>query len=147
MAKGVQTSAIPSKVCRSCGRTITWRKAWARTWDDVRYCSDACRRRRIRPIDDKLGEAIVELLEAQPAGTSICPSAVARSVGGDDWRDLMEPTRTAARRLVADGTAEITQAGRVVDPSTARGPIRIRLTARVVQPELVRTRPRRDIDG
>jgi hypothetical protein len=38
----------------------------------------------------------------------------------------MEPARAAARRLVADGEVEITQRGRVVDPSTARGPIRIR---------------------
>ena len=147
MVKGIPTNAIPTKVCRSCGRTITWRKAWARAWDDVRYCSDACRRRRISPIDDKLGEAIVHLLGAQAPGTSICPSAAARSVGGDDWRDLLEPARAAARRLVADGVVQITQAGRVVDPSTARGPIRIRLASRVIEPELVRSRPRRDIDG
>jgi hypothetical protein len=38
----------------------------------------------------------------------------------------MEPARRAARRLVAAGTLEITQGGRVVDPSTARGPIRLR---------------------
>jgi hypothetical protein len=38
----------------------------------------------------------------------------------------MEPTRAAARRLVAIGEAEITQGGHVVDPSTAKGPIRIR---------------------
>ena len=31
-------------------------------------------------------------------------------------------------RLVDQGQVEITQAGRVVDPSTAKGPIRIRLT-------------------
>ena len=42
------------------------------------------------------------------------------------WLDLMEPARRAARRLVARGKAEITQQGRVVDPSTAKGPIRIR---------------------
>jgi hypothetical protein len=38
----------------------------------------------------------------------------------------MEPVRRAARRLVAAGEAEITQGGNVVDPSTAKGPIRIR---------------------
>ena len=32
----------------------------------------------------------------------------------------------AARRLVDAGTVEITQKGRVVDPSAAKGPIRIR---------------------
>lgn len=50
--------------------------------------------------------------------------------GGADepWRELMEPARSAARRLVAAGEVEITQRGRVVDPSTAAGPIRIRAT-------------------
>ena len=33
----------------------------------------------------------------------------------------------AARRMVARGEAEITQKGSVVDPSTAKGPIRVRL--------------------
>jgi hypothetical protein len=49
-------------------------------------------------------------------------------VGGDGWRELMEPARRAARRLVATGSVQITQQGRVMDPSTARGPIRIRRT-------------------
>ncbi|WP_323808905.1 DUF2256 domain-containing protein [Zeimonas arvi] len=25
---------------------MTWRRRWARCWDEVRYCSDACRRAR-----------------------------------------------------------------------------------------------------
>ena len=37
-------SYLPSKPCAVCGRTMTWRKAWARTWDDVKYCSERCRR-------------------------------------------------------------------------------------------------------
>jgi hypothetical protein len=41
----------------------------------------------------------------------------------------MEPARAAARRLVARGQVESTQAGRVVDGSTAKGPIRIRRTS------------------
>ncbi|EFQ84247.1 hypothetical protein HMPREF0063_10963 [Aeromicrobium marinum DSM 15272] len=40
----------------------------------------------------------------------------------------MEPARRAARRLVEAGRVQITQAGHVVDPSTAKGPIRIRRT-------------------
>lgn len=59
-------------------------------------------------------------------GSTLCPSEIARAVGSDDWRDLMDPTRRIAARMVADGEAQITQGGRVVDPSTARGPIRIR---------------------
>ena len=45
----------------------------------------------------------------------------------DAWRSLMEPARAAARRLVAQGSIEITQSGRRVDPSRAKGPIRLRL--------------------
>lgn len=105
---------------------MTWRKAWARNWDAVRYCSDACRRRRVGAGDVALEEAIRALLEGRADGATICPSEAARAVGGDDWRALMEPARAAARRLVAAGEVEITQRGRVVDPSTAKGPIRIR---------------------
>jgi hypothetical protein len=105
---------------------MQWRAKWARNWDEVRYCSDACRRRGIRPVDTQLSEKILELLSARAAGATICPSEAARAVGGEEWRDLMEPARRAARRLVADGKVEITQRGTVVDPSTAKGPIRIR---------------------
>ena len=39
-------SSLPSKMCAVCGRTMTWRKAWAKNWDDVRYCSEKCRRNK-----------------------------------------------------------------------------------------------------
>ena len=103
-----------------------WRKRWARTWDEVRYCSDACRRRGRRPVDVALEDAMLALLARRPASASICPSEVAREVGQDDWQALMEPARAAARRLVGRGEVVITQGGRVVDGSTARGPIRVR---------------------
>lgn len=37
---------LPSKPCAVCGRPMTWRRAWAKNWDEVRYCSEACRRRK-----------------------------------------------------------------------------------------------------
>ncbi len=118
--------AADERVCVACGRTIAWRKKWAANWDEVRYCSDACRRRKIRPVDRALEEAIVELLARRASGATICPSEAAQLVAPDDWRPLMEPARRAARRLVAANQVEITQGGRVVDPSTAKGPIRVR---------------------
>jgi hypothetical protein len=45
----------------------------------------------------------------------------------DGWRELMEPVRRAGRRLAMRGELEFTQGGRVVDPATARGPVRLRL--------------------
>ena len=117
---------IPSKPCAGCGRTITWRKKWERDWDEVRWCSDACRRRGTTTADTALEQAVLDLLDARAGGATICPSEAARAVGGEDWRAQMEPARAAARRLVVRGDVVITQGGRVVDPSTAKGPIRVR---------------------
>ncbi|MEI6264476.1 MAG: DUF2256 domain-containing protein [Sphingobacteriia bacterium] len=33
---------LPQKVCVTCGRSFTWRKKWAKNWEDVKYCSKAC---------------------------------------------------------------------------------------------------------
>lgn len=119
------------KVCESCGRRIEWRRKWERDWAQVRYCSDACRRHGVTATDRALEASILDLLGRRSGGATICPSEAARAVadpdGGEDaWRDLMEPARRAARRLVASGDVEITQGGKVVDPSTAKGPIRVR---------------------
>lgn len=78
------------------------------------------------PFDQRLEATILELLAARAASSTICPSDAARAVGGEHWRDLMEPVRRAARRLVDAGEVVITQGGSVVDPASAKGPIRIR---------------------
>lgn len=105
---------------------MTWRKAWARSWEQLRYCSRGCRLLGRSPVDVRLEEETRRLLATRPVSGSICPSEVARVVDPNDWRALMEPARAAARRLVSAGEVEIMQSGRVVDPSRARGPIRIR---------------------
>ena len=114
------------KPCERCGRTMQWRAKWAKNWDTVKYCSNACRKQRLTAVDAALEQAIVELLNARARDASICPSEAAQRVGGEDWQRLMEPVRMAARRLVAQEKVQITQGGRVVDPSRAKGPIRIR---------------------
>ncbi|MDJ0868651.1 MAG: DUF3253 domain-containing protein [Myxococcota bacterium] len=121
-------TALPEKTCAACGRRIVWRRRWARSWQAVRYCGERCRRSRRarRGTDARLEEAIRSLLAVRARDASLCPSEAARAVGGSDWRALMEPAREAARRLVARGEVEVTQRGRVLDPSRARGPIRIR---------------------
>jgi hypothetical protein len=45
MAKMRKKADLPSKDCACCARPFAWRKKWARDWDNVRYCSDACRMR------------------------------------------------------------------------------------------------------
>jgi len=39
----------PPKVCLRCGRAFEWRKKWERDWEQVRYCSEKCRRAPARP--------------------------------------------------------------------------------------------------
>src|SRR3990167_7669659 len=113
-------AAVPSKPCARCGRTITWRAKWARSWHEVRYCSDACRAGTSAGapatpgVEAALEQAICALLAPRTRGATICPSEAARVVGGEAWRPLMEATRQAARRLVVTGAIEITQGGRVV---------------------------------
>jgi hypothetical protein len=124
-------TAPPDKVCAGCGRAFAWRRSLARDWDAVRWCSDACRRRGVRAVDEQLETAILELLDARASGATICPSEAAQRVDADGWRELMEPARRAARRLVDRGRLEVLQQGRVVDPSRARGPIRLRRTRSV----------------
>ncbi|MGD8166089.1 DUF3253 domain-containing protein [Herbiconiux sp. P16] len=81
-------------------------------------------------IDHRLEVAIRDLLGRRAPTSTICPSDAARAVGGEEWRELMEPARQAAQRLVAQGEVDITQKGEVVDLATARGPIRIRRRSR-----------------
>ncbi|WP_395740159.1 DUF2256 domain-containing protein [Prosthecobacter sp.] len=35
---------LPSKPCLVCGRPFTWRKKWAKVWEEVKFCSERCRR-------------------------------------------------------------------------------------------------------
>jgi hypothetical protein len=116
------------RICTVCGRSISWRRKWARDWEAIKYCSDACRKRGLSARDRHIEQAILDLLEQRAADASICPSEAARQLAvGDDWRPLMEPVRMAARRLQRAGRIDITQKGRIVDPDRAKGPIRLRL--------------------
>jgi hypothetical protein len=37
---------LPSKTCLVCGRPFTWRKKWEKVWEEVKYCSDKCRKNK-----------------------------------------------------------------------------------------------------
>jgi len=145
------------KVCASCGRRMQWRAKWANSWSEVKYCSDACRRRGVSAEDERLEAAILELLAQHPRGTTVNPAdaaapagaatpagtaadagaahvpdtahpAEAANPGGARAHPDPEAVRRAARRLVQRGLVEMVQRGRVVDPSTARGEIGVRAT-------------------
>ncbi|WP_295648242.1 DUF2256 domain-containing protein [uncultured Mucilaginibacter sp.] len=37
---------MPAKICKTCNRPFTWRKKWSRSWDEVQYCSEACKKKK-----------------------------------------------------------------------------------------------------
>lgn len=124
----IQTGTVPPepKTCASCGRRIEWRKKWERDWENVRYCSASCRRRGVTRVDQELEDGPTALLAAAGRRGTVDPADAIGRVAADVREDLSEPARRAARRLVADGVAEVVQGGRVVDASTAKGPFRLR---------------------
>jgi hypothetical protein len=129
------------KLCKTCKRPFHWTEQNSRDWDILKYCSEACSGHHAGEQDAALEAAILQLLAEREAdgdrSKTICPSEAARLVAGDprnkshaarrDWEALMEPARSAARRLVAQGRIVITQRNHPVDPATAKGPIRLRL--------------------
>lgn len=46
MPKMVKKGDLPLKICAACQKPFAWRKKWAKDWDNVRFCSDRCRRAR-----------------------------------------------------------------------------------------------------
>lgn len=41
-------SGLPSKTCEVCGLPFNWRKKWKKNWDEVKYCSERCRKNKNR---------------------------------------------------------------------------------------------------
>ena len=92
----------------------------------MRYCSDRCRHEKLNKKDKALEQAILGLLSEREKGKTICPSEAAQAIA-EDWQPLMERSRRAARRLVAAGKIKILQKGKIVDPGSAKGSIRLKL--------------------
>jgi len=44
--KTIKKGNLPSKNCLHCDRPFSWRKKWEKCWEEVKYCSDACKRKK-----------------------------------------------------------------------------------------------------
>ena len=72
---------------------------------------------------ERMGAALRTLLRHRPEGT-VCPSEVARVVGGEEWRPLSRPARDLAFDLADEGEVRVLQKGEPVGRDV-RGPVRI----------------------
>lgn len=44
MPKHIKKADLPAKQCAACGLPFTWRRKWKKTWSEVNFCSERCRR-------------------------------------------------------------------------------------------------------
>ena len=108
------------KTCIHCGRGFSWRKKWERSWDEVRFCSQSCRKRG--PQDPGRIEALLQLLRVAPRRILPLDAAVEAALGCN--RDQL---RSSARLLVHAKRARLYQKGKLVLPDRAKGALELRL--------------------
>lgn len=78
--------------------------------------------------DAEIRAAVLALAKARGAGKTICPSEVARHIGGQDqevWRPLMGPVRTQTIALAKLGSVLMKQGVEIIDPDSVTGIYRI----------------------
>lgn len=68
-------------------------------------------------------DATLALLARRAAGATVCPSEVARLLGGAEWRGAMTEVHAAVDRLVAEGVVRLSWKGAALDMRD--GPYRI----------------------
>jgi hypothetical protein len=78
----------------------------------------------------RIEAAMRALLESRKPGRTICPSDVARIVGGPTWRTLLGVVREQAVLMTRRGELEILRGGEVVRTDPTRGVLRYRLPPR-----------------
>ncbi|KQP05399.1 DUF3253 domain-containing protein [Methylobacterium sp. Leaf93] len=83
--------------------------------------------------EEEIGESILRLVAERGEGKTVCPSEVARHLGGphpDGWSPLMQPVRRMAVRLTKEGRIAILRKGKpVADPDDFRGIYRLGMPA------------------
>lgn len=75
--------------------------------------------------DDRIA-ATIRALTRKRAESSICPSDVARTIGGATWRNRMDDVRRVTAELADADEVVVTQKGETVRIAEATGPVRIR---------------------
>lgn len=71
--------------------------------------------------------AIFDLLGKLPAGKSVSPEEVARSVDPEGWRRLLGHVRAISRGLARQGRLVVLRHGKPADPEHFKGVYRLRL--------------------
>lgn len=52
MPRKIKKENLPEKICKVCDKPFTWRKKWAKCWEQVKYCSERCKRSKLKGSQD-----------------------------------------------------------------------------------------------
>eukprot|EP00392_Amoebophrya_sp_AT5.2_P000840 g842.t1 len=88
--RGVEGKAF--KICEHCHRPFTWRKKWERCWDEVRTCSNACKRERKKVARKEVGVGAQAELPGDEGGEEYLEKAAT----GSAKSGLSPPTNTTS---------------------------------------------------
>lgn len=78
-------------------------------------------------MSDPVETAILDLLAKVPAGKSVSPEDVARSIDPESWRRTLGHVRAVARGLARQGRLVILRHNKPADPDDFKGVYRLRL--------------------
>lgn len=78
-------------------------------------------------MSDPIADAILSQLAELPAGKSLDPAQVARSLQPERWQRLLPQVRATAVGMARAGRLVITRHGKPADPDGFRGVYRLRL--------------------
>lgn len=42
----IKKGDLPNKIYLTCLKPFNWRKKWKKNWEEVKYCSEKCRRNK-----------------------------------------------------------------------------------------------------
>ena len=43
----IKKENFPYKICLICNKPFSWRKKWQKVWNEVKYCSEKCKRNKV----------------------------------------------------------------------------------------------------
>jgi hypothetical protein len=46
----MEKAHLPIKICLVCQKEFAWRKKWERDWENVKYCSERCKRNKKQKV-------------------------------------------------------------------------------------------------
>ena len=111
---------MKTKHCLSCGRPFSEQKRWEENWDNIKYCSQKCRRNKWDKKFENLEKFILN-------NSNLNIVEVEENYFNKKNRDSHEIVKSACRRLHLSGKITILQKGKPILSTNFRGKYEIKV--------------------